>query len=121
MADASHDSNSIPTLLAASSTDGTTPIKVYADPVTHRLKVDASGAGGTGTYYTVSGTIDGANMTFTIPVAVTSDFLLFLARQPQAFTTDFSYVAGAGSTTITLTYAPDASLSGQPFQAYVVS
>ncbi len=42
MADAHFDSNHVPTLLAASSTDGTTPIQVYADPTTHRLLVDAT-------------------------------------------------------------------------------
>lgn len=46
MADASRDQNFVPTLLAASSSDGTTPVKVYADPSTHRLLVDlASGSG----------------------------------------------------------------------------
>lgn len=121
MANASTDDNSKPTLIGVSSSDGTTPIKVYVDPVTHRLLVDIAGAGGTGTNYTVSGTIDGSNVTFTIPVAVTSDFSLFLARQPQAPTTDYTYVAGASTTTITMTYAPDSALSGQPFWAFVIS
>lgn len=42
--DAKRDSNRIPSLLAASSTDGITPITLYADPVTHRLLVDDNGA-----------------------------------------------------------------------------
>lgn len=37
MANASRDENFVPTLLAASSADGVTPVKVYADPTTHRL------------------------------------------------------------------------------------
>lgn len=38
MADnASRDQNNIPTLLAVSSADGVTVVKVYADPSTHRL------------------------------------------------------------------------------------
>lgn len=116
------DANSRQSLTAVSNSDGTTIVRLWADPITHRLLVDLAGAGGgTGTWYTVSGSVDGSNMTFTIPVAVTSNFLLFLARQPQAYTTDFNYSAGAGSTTITMTYAPDASLSGQPFQAFVIS
>ena len=121
MANAARDESSVPTLLAVSNADGKTPIRVYADAATHRLLIQNSGGGGTGTYYTVSGTINSSNVTFTIPVAVASDFLLFLARQPQALTTDFTYVAGGGITTITMTYAPDASLSGQPFQAFVIS
>lgn len=49
MADASRDSNFVPTLLAASSADGVTPVKVYANPTTHRLLVDlGSGVDGPG-------------------------------------------------------------------------
>lgn len=39
MANASRDENSVPTLIAASSSDGSTPVRVYADPTTHRLLV----------------------------------------------------------------------------------
>ncbi len=42
MSTASRDQNNIPTLLGVSSTDGATPITVYADPSTHRLLVDAT-------------------------------------------------------------------------------
>lgn len=48
MADtAKKDSNSVATLLGTSSTDQT-PVAIYADPVTHRLLVDATGTGGSG-------------------------------------------------------------------------
>lgn len=53
MAQASRDENFVPTLLGVSNVDGTTPVKVYADPTTHRLLVDLGG-GGTGTVQTVS-------------------------------------------------------------------
>ena len=43
---AQRDQNNIPTLLAVSSADGTTPLKVYADPDSHRLLVDGVGATG---------------------------------------------------------------------------
>ncbi len=36
------DANHVPTLQAVSSTDGVTPINVYADPSTHRLLIDAT-------------------------------------------------------------------------------
>ncbi len=39
MATASRDQNNVPTLLAALSTDGTTPIKVKANASNHGLKV----------------------------------------------------------------------------------
>lgn len=114
------DDNGYPVMGGVSSTDGNTVLNAEIDPITGRLLVDATG-GGTGTNYSVSGTIDGSNVTFTIAVAVTSDFTLFLARQPQALTTDYTYSAGASTTTITMVGAPDASLSGQPFWAFVVS
>lgn len=47
MADAKRDSNYIPTLLAVSSVDGSTPVTLYADPTTHRLYVDLPGSSGT--------------------------------------------------------------------------
>lgn len=39
---ASRDQNSVPTLLGASASDGTSPVKIYADPDTHRLLVDST-------------------------------------------------------------------------------
>lgn len=121
------DENSRPTLTAVSSADGSTIVRVYADPVTHRLLVQSSGgSGGTGTWYNVTGTIDGSNKTFTIPVAVTSDFLLVLANQTQqqnvgVSTYDYSYVAGVSTTTITYTVAPPGVLSGSAHTALVIS
>lgn len=40
MAEAQRDDNRIPTLIGASSADGTTPVNVWVDPTTHRLLVD---------------------------------------------------------------------------------
>ena len=45
MANAKRDDNYVPTIMAVSNVDGTTPVVLWADPVTHRLLVDASGAG----------------------------------------------------------------------------
>lgn len=47
MAEAKRDGNYVPTLLAVSSTDGVTPVVLYADPTTHRLYVDLPGNSGT--------------------------------------------------------------------------
>lgn len=49
MADAKRDDNYVPTLIAVSSADGVTPVRVYADPTTHRLLVDNSGQVTSGT------------------------------------------------------------------------
>lgn len=112
------DANSRGSLTAVSNADGITIVRLWADPITHRLLVDLSGgSGGRGTWYDVTGTIDGVNKTFTIAVSPSSDILLFLARQPQMKTDDFTL---SGST-ITYVIAPDASLSGFPHKAFVIS
>ena len=60
---------------------------------------------------TVSGTIDGANTTFTVPNTITSALMLSLAGMPYQAGVDFT-VSGK---TIEMTVAPDISLSGSPF------
>lgn len=45
MENAERDQNRVTTLIAVSSADGQTPVKLYADPVTHRLLVDVTGSG----------------------------------------------------------------------------
>lgn len=72
--------------------------------------------GATGAWHDVSGTIDGVNKVFTLPTTplVAGACLLFLARQPQAITVDYTL----SGTTITYTVAPDISLSGQPHKAF---
>jgi len=42
LSQAPRDENRIPTLLVASSADGTTPVPVYADPVTHAICYEVS-------------------------------------------------------------------------------
>jgi hypothetical protein len=123
---AATDSSDKNSLIAVSSADDTTIVRLVADPITGALLVSTAGSGGTGTWYKVSGTINGSNKTFTIATAVNSDFLLVLDRQPQALTVgadtwDYSYSVGGGTTTITYVTAPDASLSGTPHQAFVIT
>ncbi|MBI5732626.1 hypothetical protein HY967_01560 [Candidatus Jorgensenbacteria bacterium] len=43
MGNAKRDDNYIPTLIAVSNADGSTPVTLYADPTTHRLLVSAIG------------------------------------------------------------------------------
>jgi len=47
MANASKDENGVSTLIGASTADGKTPVRVYADPTTHRLLVANGVATGT--------------------------------------------------------------------------
>lgn len=117
MADAPIDSNSRQGLTAASNADGSTVVRLWADPVTHRLLVDSAAGNGTLTWYDVTGSLDGVNVTFTIPVSPASGIILVLARQLQMDTVDYSFTGS----TITMTYAPDASFSGQGFKAGVIS
>lgn len=60
---ASIDENDVKSLIAASSVDGSTPVKIYGDPTTHRLLIDASGA--TGTFVT-NEVVSGSATTFTL-------------------------------------------------------
>lgn len=57
------DENDVKGLIAASSSDGSTPVKLYADPTTHRLLVDASGA--TGTFVT-NEVVSGSGTSYTL-------------------------------------------------------
>jgi len=70
---APRDNNRVPTLIGTSSADGITPVVVYADPTTHRLKVDL--AAGSGTVTSVSVTtangVSGSVATATTTPAIT--------------------------------------------------
>lgn len=77
MSQAGRDQNFVPTLLGVSSSDGTTPIPVYADPTTHRLLVDIPGGSGTVTSVSVvtangfAGTVANATTTPAITLSTT--------------------------------------------------
>lgn len=77
MSVASRDQNDVPTLLGVSSSDGTTPITVYADPTTHRLLVDSASGSGTVTSVSVvtangfAGTVATATTTPAITLTTT--------------------------------------------------
>jgi len=45
MAIAKRDANNVPTMLAASNADGTTPVLVKANPLMHALQVDDGSSG----------------------------------------------------------------------------
>ncbi len=64
MANAAIDQNHKPSLIAVSNMDGVTPVVIYADPVTHRLLVDASGGAGV-TSVATDNTLTGGPITST--------------------------------------------------------
>lgn len=97
MANAYRDQNNVPTLIAASNSDGSTPVRLYADPTTHRLLVDLASGGIQ--VETPTGTVNGVNVTFTTtntPKEIHADGNVYVAGF------GFSYV----SPTITMDIAP---------------
>lgn len=73
MANAKKDENGIPVLMGVSNVDGTTPVMVYVDPVTHRLLVDFAGGSGTVTSVSVvtANGVSGSVATATTTPAIT--------------------------------------------------
>ncbi len=105
MADtSSFDNNHVPSLMAVSNADGTSPVKVFADPATHRLLVSATG-GGTGTVTNVSvvsangfaGTVANPTTTpaITVSTSINSPVLAGNGTALSAATT-----TGSGSTVV---------------------
>lgn len=92
---AARDQNDVPTLLAVSSADGTSPIRVYVNPTTHRLLVDG------GITPATADTWDTTGNTHTVTdAAVTASSLVVVTPTdvPNGF---WGVVAGSGSFTIT--------------------
>lgn len=100
MAQAPRDQNFVTTLLATSSADGVTPVVVYADPITHRLLTDLSGAG-SGTVTSVSvatangfaGTV--ANATTTPAITLTTTITGILSGNGTAISAASTTGSGA--------------------------
>jgi len=107
---AKSDGNGKPTLIALASDGSGAIVDLYASPTTHRLLVDLPG---NASFFadTVSGSINGSNVTFTVSNTISTALVLFLNGIPYQPGVDFT-VSG---TTITMTTAPDVSLSGTPF------
>lgn len=109
MANSYHDNNHVAVLMATSSSDGKTPVLVWADPTTHRLLTTA----GTTTIYTETptGLINGSNVTYTVLHTINNVFGLYINGQFLHPTTDYT----TSGTTITMTTALVSSFSGLPF------
>jgi hypothetical protein len=102
MANAKHDENSIATLIAVSSADNSTPVRLWADPVTHRLLVDLAGGGVV--ELTATGTVDGSNQVFTFvekPSYIVSDHAWYKETNSTG-TTNWSWNAGTMEATMTI-------------------
>ena len=114
MANASRDSNYVPTLIAVSSADGTTPIKLYADPTTNRLLVSG---GSFADGVTPTGSINGSNVTFTLANAPSPALSLILVLNGAVQTAggvDYTL----SSTTITFLVAPPTTSTLRAWHRY---
>lgn len=103
MANAYRDENNVPTLIACSLSDGFTPIRLYADPTSHRLLVSLGGVVTTG-YQVPTGTVNGVNQTFVFtnaPNAIVVDGMTINATQSDGT------VNWTGTTTVVLSVAPN--------------
>lgn len=108
MADqAALDQNSRSSLLGASSTDGVSTVKVYADPVTHRLLVDLAGGNFPSELgqEVPSGTVNGVNTVFTVqnvPVImeVSGQIMASSTQNPS----NYGYTLTGSSAPYTVTY-----------------
>lgn len=105
MANAPRDENRVPTLLGTSSTDGTTPTTIYANPTTHRLLVD-SGASATTT--TTWGSTGNTKTISDATVTATSIVVFMTATSPAGL---WSVVCGSGTFTITSSDSESSSLA----------
>ena len=95
MADtANRDKNFTTTLLATSSTDGTSTVNVYADPTTHRLLVDLSG-GVSGFFQTDTFTSTNNQTTFTPSKTVAYDNGFYINGSRQSPSTNYSIIGGS--------------------------
>lgn len=110
MANAYRDENSVPTLIASSNVDGFTPIRIYADPVTHRLLVDSIGGGGGLSEITVSGTVNGSNQTFT--ALTTPTYLVIDGSWYKKMDNKGNVQWSISGTTITTLVTPNDSIYG---------
>ncbi len=105
MANAYRDENNVPTLIASSSTDGKTPVRVYADPTTHRLKVDFGSTPATATTWATAGN---TSTVTDAAVTATSIILLMPATPPAGL---WAVICGAGSFVITSSDSESAALA----------
>jgi len=114
---APRDNNRVPVIIGTSSTDGKTPVTIYADPTTHRLLVDLPGGGTVPNFADAeipTGAINDANTIFTLANAPNPAASLVLSVNGQVLApvgVDFTLTGS----TITINIAP---ATGSPILAW---
>lgn len=94
------DVNSRGSLTAVSNVDGTTIVRLWADPTTHRLLVDLASLNS----LTATGSVNGVNASFTftqLPTYIVSDHAWY-AQTNSNGTTNWTWVAGTLTATMTI-------------------
>lgn len=102
------DSNSRQSLTAVSNADPTQIVRLYADPITHRLLTDASGSALQ--EITATGTVNGSNTVFvfsSVPTYIVADGVWFKATDSNG-----GVQWSAVGTTITMVNPPATSIYG---------
>lgn len=104
-----YDGNDKWSLTAVSNVDGVTIVRLWADPVTHRLLVDSSGGSSGFTKLTPTGTVNGVNAVFVFtqaPTYIVSDHATYQVTNSIG-TTNWT-----GTTTVTMTIPPTEDIFG---------
>lgn len=103
------DGNSRGSLTAVSNVDGKSIVRLWADPITHRLLVYVVGGGGGLTELDPTGAVNGLNATFVFPSPPTwivSDHAWYRATNSNGS------VNWTGTTTITMMIPPVEDIFG---------
>lgn len=99
------DANSRSGLIAASSLDGRTIVRLYADPTSHRLLTTTGSSGATATTFGGGGN---SKIIADATVSATSLIVFMCAESPHGF---WGVVCGSGTFTITSSDAEDSDLA----------
>lgn len=114
---ASKDDNNVSSLLGVSSTDGSTPVKVYASPTSHRLLVDGIGATGPTGPAGATGAAGGVALSAQAQTTGATGAIASIATTTVGVADAFYLVAGnvnvtsysAGNFTIQVTYTDESN------------
>lgn len=104
------DGNDRGSLTAVSNVDGVSIVRLWGDPVTHRLLVDMSGS--SLNVLTATGAVNGVNASFTfasLPTFIVSDHAWY-AQTNSSGTTNWTW--NAGTLTATMTIPPTEDIFG---------
>ncbi len=104
---AAKDQNNVNSLIAVSSANDSTILKLYADPNTHRLLVSSTTV--TSGFQQPTGTVNGSNQIFTFGLAPN---VISVDQVPKQKVSSDGTVNWTGTTVVTLAIAPNFDIYG---------